>query len=117
LEKLAVPDCDFPEHQEQLVSLINRFPKVFSSSTADVGKSTGNRVTIRLAINTAVNVRNYRTPLKLRLVLKILIDDLMTAGVIEKCESNEFNSPVLLVPKKNDGLINAKTDRMVVDYS
>jgi hypothetical protein len=114
--KMSVPECDFPEYQKELVSLVERYPTVFSSSTADVGKSTGNQVTIRLAINTAVNVRNYRTPLKLRSVLKVLIDDLMTAGVIEKCDLNEFNSPVLLVPKKNDGSIGAKTHRMVVDY-
>jgi hypothetical protein len=115
-ERMRVPKCDFPECQQKLEDLVDEFPDVFSSSTADVGKSTGNRVTIRLAINTAVNVRNYRTPLKLRSVLKSLIGDLLEAGVIEKCESNEFNSPVLLVPKKSDGTLGAKTHRMVVDY-
>ena len=113
---LIVPECDFPEYQPQLNELVNKYPEIFSKSRSDVGKSTGNKVTIRLTTDAAVNVRNYRTPMKLRPILSNLITELVDAKVIEECESNEYNSPVLLVPKKSDGTIGAKTHRMVIDY-
>ena len=112
--KTNAPLCDFPDYQDQLNSLIGRFPEVFSASRSDVGKSTGNRVTIKLASDESVNVRNYRTPMKLRPILSSLIKELLDAGVIETCESNEFNSPVLLVPKKSDGTKGSKSHRMVI---
>ena len=115
-EELKVPQCDCPEYQERLENLICEFKDVFSTSASDVGKSSGSRVTIQLSSDTVVNVRNYRTPFKLRSVLKTLVDELLSAGIIEKCESGEFNSPVLLVPKKSDGSIGAKTHRLVIDY-
>jgi hypothetical protein len=61
-ERMTVPMCDFPEAQQRLEKLISLYPGIFSSSTADVGKSSGNKVSIKLAIDSVVNIRNYRTP-------------------------------------------------------
>ena len=52
--------------------------------------------------NAQVNVANYRTPLKLRDIMRKLIQDLADAGIIEPCENNQFNSPCMLVDKKTD---------------
>ena len=114
--KLEVPKCDFPELQADLEELIHKHSRVFSSSSSDVGKSTSRRVTLKLRVDECVNDRCYRTPLKLREVLRKLIDDLLEAGVIELCKSNEFNSPCLLVPKKPDQLGGQPGYRLVVDY-
>ncbi len=101
--KLVIPQCDFPEYQQPLEDLIHKFHDIFSASTADVRKSQTSKkhqVQINLTSMVPVNVPNYRTPLKLRHVLKKLLNDLIEGGVIEKCENNEYNSPCLLVPKK-----------------
>ena len=81
--ELKAPKCDFPEYQDELDKLCSEFADVFSSGSSDVGKSTGKKCTIRLADNKVVNVRSYRTPIKLRPVMQKLIDDLLVAGVIE----------------------------------
>ena len=118
-EKLHIEQCDFPEVQLQLEELILKYVSVFSAAASDVGKSTGNRVTIKLTeSDKVVNIPNYRTPLKLRSILKKLIQDLLEAGIIEKCESNKFNSPCLLVPKKAEGSFDSSDPlwRLVIDY-
>ena len=115
--KLDIPQCDFPEYQQPLEDLIHKFQDIFSASTADVRKSQTSKkhqVQINLTSMVPVNVPNYRTPLKLRHVLKKLLDDLIEGGVIEKCENNEYNSPCLLVPKKAPE--GAPQYRLMIDF-
>ena len=113
--KLQIPQCDHPPSQQALEDLIRKYSSVFSTEGSDVGKTQGRRATIALKTDRPVNVRNYRTPLKLRTVMRGLIDELLAAGIIEKSETSEFNSPCLLVPKK---LENGKSagHRLVIDY-
>ena len=113
--------CDFPEVQQELNAIIAKYPNVFSAAAADVGRANGKVVKIRLAKKEPVNVANYRTPLKLKDHLKALIDELETAGIIEPSADSDYNSPVLLVPKKTDvGAAASKESssnyRLVVDY-
>jgi len=116
-ERLKVPTCDFPEYQDQLENLINEYADIFSSSGSDVGVSKGPSASIKLAQNKVVNLKNYRTPAKLKPILKELVQDLVDAGVIEPCDSNQFNSPCLLIPKKAEGNIKkGALYRLVVDY-
>lgn len=105
---------DFPEIHKEVNELVQEFEDVFSATASDVGKSRGETVEIRLKSKVPVNVKNYRTPLKLREVMKALLDELLKAGVIERC-SSDYNSPCLLVAKKDEG---GKTAgyRLVIDY-
>ena len=53
--------------------------------------------------------------------MKNLIDELLNAGVIEKCVSSDYNSPCLLVPKKTDNGTEKSEDsnmvwHLVIDY-
>ena len=116
-ERLKAPPCDFPELQERLDDLVNKYRKVFSTGTSDVGKSQGGLRAphvIKLTSSDPVNVRNYRTPMKLRPVLQKLVQDLLDAGVIERCDKSDYNAPVLVIPKKSE---NGKTlHRLVIDY-
>ncbi len=100
--KLQAPRCDFPEFQERLDKLVSRFPAVFAVSGLDVGKSKGEEVKLVLKNDNPVNLRNYRTPLKLQDVMKGCINELLEVGVIEKCDKSQYNSPCLLVPKKTE---------------
>ncbi len=116
-EHLKVPICDFPEHQGKLQDLVLTYKDVFSSSTSDVGRAKGPTASIKLAQDKVVNLKNYRTPHKLKPVLKQLVQDLLDAGIIEPSESHQFNSPCLLVPKKAEGSIKKGVlYRLVVDY-
>ncbi len=115
--KLVIPQCDFPKYQQPLEDLIHEFQDIFSASTADVGKSQTSKkcqVQINLTSMVPVNVPNYRTPLKLRHVLKKLLDNLIEGGIIEKCENNEYNSPCPLVPKKAPE--GAPQYRLMIDF-
>ncbi len=82
--------------------LVSRFPAVFVASGSDVGRSKGEEVKLILKNDNPVNLRNYRTPLKLRDVMKSCIQELLDARVIEKCKKSQYNSPCLLVPKKTE---------------
>ena len=113
-EPLNVP-CDFENYQEKLNNLVNDFQDVFSAGGADVGRTKGDLVEIKVIPGSVVNERNYRTPLKLRAPLKVAIDELMKAGILERGESSQYNSPCLLVPKKVEGGKDAG-HRLVVDY-
>ena len=116
-ERLTVPPCDFPEHQRELEDLVNEFRDVFSTASSDVGQATGPTATIRLAREGVVNLKNYRTPLKLKPILEKLVQDLLSAGIIEPCDKGGFNSPCLLVPKKAEpGTNKGDLYRLVVDY-
>ena len=113
--RLEAPKCDFPEFQERLDKLVSRFPMVFAASGLNVGKSKGEEVKLVLKNDNPVNLRNYRTPLKLQDVMKGCIDELLEAGVIEKCEKSQCNSPCLLVPKKTE--VGKDTGHwLVIDY-
>ncbi len=98
--RLKAPKCDFPEFQERLDKLVSRFPAVFAASGSDIGKSKGEEVKLVLKNDNPINLRNYRTPLKLQDIMKGCIDKLLEAGVIEKCDKSQYNSLCLLVPKK-----------------
>lgn len=61
-----------------------------------------------------INIKQYRIPQTHREILLKIVDDYEKQGIIEKCQSN-YNSPAILVPKRDDD--NGKTDhRFVVDY-
>ena len=110
-----VPTPAFPEMEKPLNELLNKYSDVFSSTASDTGKYSGERVKIQLLNETPVNVRNYRTPLKLRDVLTKILQELMDAGIIERCTESAYNAPCMLIPKKTENGISAG-HRIVVDY-
>lgn len=64
---------------------------------------------------TSVYVKQYRIPESQKLELQKQIAKMEQQGIIEKCLATGWNSPVILVPKKDAN--GEKTDfRLVVDY-
>jgi hypothetical protein len=109
--------CDWPEAQERLNAIIRKHSAVFSQEGSDVGRSTGAKVRIALSEkhkNASVNIPNYRTPMKMKTVLKGLVDELVDARIIEPCITSKYSSPCLLVPKKSE--TGKPNHRLVVDY-
>ena len=114
--------CNFPEYQGQLDELLEKYQDIFATKGSDVGNNKDKGVEIKLINTKAVNVPNYRTPLKLRDTMKALITELLDAGIIEKCSNTAYNSPCLLVPKKTDinagagNAVGSQDYRLVVDF-
>ena len=119
-ERLFVECKDFPELEEALNDVINKHYAAFSDTKgADVGRAIGEPVTIRLLDDRPVNVRNYRSALKIRDFLYQEIETLRKGGIVELCKHSPYNSPCMLVPKKKevDGKKAVGTGyRLVVDF-
>ena len=112
-----VEQCDFPEVKERLRDLLVANRAIFSSHGSEVGKST--RPSVRLKLKEeglTAFTPNYRTPIKLRVEMRRLIDELLEAGIIELSNSTDFNSPAILVEKKAEVHSGTPGHRLVVDY-
>lgn len=113
-EKLKIDDCSKDE-KVFIEKICNEFSKQFYIE----GDKLGCTAVIKHRINIVpgskiIHVRQYRVPHKDRNILLKMVDDLEKEGIIEKCQSN-YNSPVIIIPKKDDG--GNKTDkRLVIDY-
>ena len=107
--------CEFPEIQDALDALIEEFSDVFAEGASDVGKAKGSTIRIKLVDDTPVNERNYRTPMSQRPVLQKILDELLAAGIISRCPGSAYNSPCLLIDKKNEAGVVAG-QRLVIDY-
>ena len=101
---------DFPENKTDLIRILNKY----RNTVALTGESLGRTNVIEHRINLVDNskptfVPNFRLPISRRNIVEILIEDMKNQGVIKESLS-PYNSPLLLVPKK-DG-----TWRFVIDY-
>ena len=62
-----------------------------------------------------VFVRQYRLPESQRLIITKELDKMERQGIIEKCHASGWNSPIILVPKRDEN--GEKTNhRLVVDF-
>lgn len=113
-EKLKFAHCEKSEI-EFIRGICGDFPYQFYVEGDNLGHTTVIKHTIKIIPGSKiVNVKQYRIPHKHREILSGIIKDYEKQGIIEKCQSN-YNSPALLVPKKDDN--NDKTDyRFVIDY-
>ena len=101
---------DFPENNPDLMRVLNKYRK----AVALTGEKLGRTDVIEHRINLIDNskpafVPNFRLPVSRRNIVESLIKDMEDQGIIKELLS-PYNSPLLLVPKK-DG-----TWRIVIDY-
>ena len=88
--------------KEYVTKLCHEFPYQFYLEGDMLGCTTVIEHRIRLIPNAKiVNVRQYRIPQAHKVILKEIVEDYERQGIIEKCQS-PYNSPVLLVGKKDD---------------
>jgi O-acetyl-ADP-ribose deacetylase (regulator of RNase III) len=89
------------EDKEKFYNLVRQFSDVFSWSEEDIGKAIGFEHEIKLSDNTPVSSPQYPIPYHLRDVVRAQLDLLLKQGVIRPSKS-PWNSPILLVKKKNN---------------
>lgn len=113
-DSLELLHCEKAE-KDFILNICNTFPYQFYLEGDTLGSSNVITHHIKLIPNPKpVNVRQYRIPESHKRFLAEIIQDYEKQGIIEKCQSS-FNSPAMLVPKKEKG--GTKDDfRLVVDY-
>lgn len=113
-EKIKKDHCS-EEEKRHIRNWCHSYPKQFHLEGDKLACTDIFRHKIILKPNTRPsNIRQYRIPQTHKRVLNEMIEDYENQGIIEKCDSN-FNSPVILVAKKDDK--GEKTDfRFVVDF-
>lgn len=114
ISKLKLKHCT-DEEKTTVENICSNFPFQFYIEGDKLGSTSVIEHRIRIIPGSKiVNVRQYRIPHGHRKPLEDIIADYEEQGIIEKCQSH-YNSPAMLVPKKDDN--NEKKDfRFVVDF-
>ena len=101
---------DFPHHQKQLISIL----KKFRGTVAIKGDRLGRTDIIQHKIILEKEAKpffipNYRLPISTRATIDAMIEEMKAEGIVVPWLS-PYNSPLLLVPKKDGSW------RLVIDY-
>ena len=98
-----------PEQKETLQELINKYKHIFASKDIELGKTNVVTLQIDTKDEEPVKQRPYKTPLTLRPQLEQQLEEMLQAGIIRH-SSSAYAAPIILVPKKDEGM------RLVVDF-
>lgn len=113
-QELKLDDCT-EEEKAFIKEICESFPYQFYVEGDVLAATDVIKNEIKLVPNAGiVNVRQYRIPQAHRDILQEIVEEHERQGIIERCQS-KFNSPALLVPKK-DGVGGMSDYRFVVDY-
>jgi transposase InsO family protein len=96
-------------HKYRVMQVCARYPKVWSTSSMDLGRTNLMEHSLELSDTVPSNIRNYRVDPKKKHARDQLIQEQLEMGIIEPSTS-PWNSPVVLVKKKDGSL------RFCVDY-
>lgn len=97
------------QDKSKLVELVNKYRDCFATGIHEIGKTGIEKMKIELSENRVIAYKPYRVAEGHKSQLKKIIQELLDNGIIQRSNS-EYASPVILVPKKTEGL------RMCVDY-
>jgi hypothetical protein len=94
---------------EKVLGLLNEYSMCVASSTSEVGKTSAFKMTIQLTTSHPISYRPRRYSDSERAEIRVIVNDLLTNGIIGE-SSSPYASPVLLVGKKTGD------KRLCVDY-
>lgn len=107
---------NFPEFvKDDLNDLCGNYHDIFALPTDKVSANNFYKQKLRIKDDVPIYIKNYRIPQTHKEEIKSQVSDLLEKGIIEPSVS-EYNSPVLLVPKKNLPNASEKRWRMVIDF-
>lgn len=103
------------EEQLSIESICAKYSDIFFLPGDKLGVSNLYKQSIYLKNNaTPAYCKQYRLPKSQQLEINKQLDKMLADDIIEESQS-EWSSPVLLVPKKGDGMAEKKW-RVVIDY-
>lgn len=105
----SMPDFVKPN----MIALCQEFSDIFSLENDSLTTNNFYRQKLRLTDNTPVYIKNYRTPYSQVNEINKQVEKMLKDEIIEPSQS-EYNSPILLVPKKSNDA--EKSWRLVVDF-
>lgn len=100
--------------KQKLFHIIDRCPTLFSDPDKQLTYTTRIKGEIRTTTDTPVYSRAYPYPMALKSEVEKQVNELLREGIIRPSRS-PYNSPVWIVPKKEDAS-GVKKYRMVIDY-
>lgn len=101
--------------QDNLTELCTEYEDIFALPTDKVTANNFYKQKLRIKDEVPVYIKNYRIPQTHKSEINKQVTELLKNNIIEPSIS-EYNSPVLLVPKKNLPNSKDKRWRMVIDY-
>lgn len=99
----------------KLMELLHEYSDIFACSCHTLTANNFYKQELRLNDLTPVYVRNYKLPHVHKAEIKKQVDKLKSSGIIEDSYSN-YNSPILIVPKKSATNDEEKRWRLVIDF-
>lgn len=107
-------NLDVPEHvKTDVLTLCSEFSEIFALKTDKITVNNFYKQKLKLLDNNPVYIKNYRTPKLQKDEINRQIGKMLDNAIIEPSTS-EYNSPVLLVPKKS--LDGQKAWRLCIDF-
>lgn len=107
---------NFPNFaSDKLLSLCTEFTDIFALESDKISSNNFYKQTIRLKDQIPVNIKNYRIPHANKSHIEKEVNKLIANDIVEPSFS-EYNSPILLVPKKSLPGNSEKRWRLVIDY-
>jgi len=101
--------------KSDLTKLCTEYSDIFGLETETISANNFYKQKLRLNDKTPVYIKNYRMPESQKPEIQRQVDKLIKDGIVEPSIS-EYNSPLLLVPKKSLPNSEEKRWRLVVDY-
>lgn len=115
-EKLKKLSKNFPSFvKDNLNSLCSEFIDIFGLETEKISVNNFYKQKLKLNDKSPVYIKNYRTPNSQKEEINKNIDKLIDHDIVEPSVS-DYNSPILLVPKKPLPGTTEKRWRLVIDY-
>lgn len=102
-------------HRDKILALCREYSEIFVLQEDKLTVNNFYEQKFRMKDENPVYTKNYRTPYTQRCEIDKQVDNLLKNDLIEPSAA-EFNSPVLLVPKKQDGQSEEKKWRLCIDY-
>jgi len=113
MEKLTK---NFPEFvKPELTQLCSKYVDIFALESDKISTNNFYSQKLRVSDPSPVYIKNYRTPHSQKDEIVRQVEKLQRDGIVEPSASN-YNSPIILVPKKSLPNNPDKRWRLVVDY-
>ena len=107
---------NFPDQfKDTLTTLCTEYSDIFALETETVTTNNFYKQKLRLSDRTPSYIKNYRIPHAHKAEVNRQVKKLVDDGIVEPSTSN-YNSPLLLVPKKSLPNSKEKRWRLVIDY-
>ncbi len=106
---LDIPDTLKKEDRRNLLAVIGKHADVFSTSETDIGMYPHYQHVIDTGDHDSVKARFYRHSPAQKIEIEKIVNNLMSAGIVERSTS-DWLSPVVLVKKSNGSW------RLTIDY-